>query len=407
MVKSPMPPPFRKSLLEPKTSPSGVCQESGRQHIVPVNDPDGVIRESVVQNVLESMPAGLMIVGKEGRVFQVNALLAAILGFSKDTLLEQGWSVLFIDHPDNNDFNDAILDVIQEGRVRQSREVWYARPDGQRFFLKITSSFLRFGGDDWRLVVLVQDLTELHLMHQREKAALEEKRLAEQQRADSLNNLALSIAHQIRNPVMTIGGFAGLAAKHKDNPDKVAEYLQSVMDAASRLERMAAAVREYVSITPGTFQRLGVQDMLCETVRRVGDNAAHPGRVLQIARSLSPDWAIFADPGLVALALDAVVENAFEASDRVSPRDEVVAIEAREAADLIEVRVTDSGRGISEQDLPFVRDPFFTTKAVGAGMGLAVAQRVVTLHGGDLEITSSPGNGTRVGLFFPAFRDER
>ncbi|WP_158269799.1 nitrogen regulation protein NR(II) [Desulfonatronum sp. SC1] len=400
-----MPPPSRKSLLEPKTSPSEVWQESGKQCVVSDNDPNALIRESVVENVLESMPAGLMIVGKEGRVFQVNALLAAILGFSRDTLLEQGWSVLFIDHPENNDFNDAILDVIQEGRVRQSREVWYARPDGQRFFLKITSSFLRFGGDDWRLVVLVEDMTEFRQMHQREKAALEEKRLAEQQRADSLNNLALSIAHQIRNPIMTIGGFAGLAAKHTDKPEKVAEYLRSVMESAQRLERMAAAVREYVSITPGTFQRLGVQDLLRETVRRVGNNAAHPGRVLQIARSPSPDWAIFADPGLAALALDAVVENAFEASDGMSPGDGNVIIEARETADMIEVRVTDAGRGIPEQDLSFVRDPFFTTKAVGAGMGLAVAQRVMTLHGGDLKITTSPGNGTRVGLFFPRARD--
>ncbi|WP_031386442.1 two-component system sensor histidine kinase NtrB [Desulfonatronum thiodismutans] len=401
-----MPPPARKSLLEPKTSPSEVWQESGKQKsVVPDNDPNALIRESVVENVLESMPAGLMIVGKEGRVFQVNALLAAILGFSRDTLLEQGWSVLFIDHPENNDFNDAILDVIQEARVRESREVWYARPDSQRFFLKITSSFLRFGGDDWRLVVLVEDMTEFRQMHQREKAALEEKRLAEQQRADSLNNLALSIAHQIRNPIMTIGGFAGLAAKHKDNPDKVAEYLGSVMESAQRLERMAAAVREYVSITPGTFQRLGVQDLLRETARRVGNNAAHPGRVLQIAGSLSPDWAIFADPGLVALALDAVVENAFEASDGRSPGDGIVIIEARETADMIEVRVTDAGRGIREQDLPFVRDPFFTAKAVGAGMGLAVAQRVMTMHGGDLKITSSPGNGTRVDLFFSRARD--
>ena len=365
-----------------------------------------MIRESVAENVLESMPAGLMIVGKEGRVFQVNALLAAILGFSKDTLLEQGWSVLFIDHPENNEFNDAILDVIQEARVRESREVWYARPDGQWFFLKITSSFLRFGGDDWRLVVLVQDLTELHLMHQREKAALEEKRLAEQQRADSLNNLALSIAHQIRNPIMTIGGFAGLAAKHTDNPDKVAEYLRSVMESAQRLERMAAAVRKYVSIVPGTFECLAVQDVLLGAVQRVRECAAHPGRILDVSDSLSPDWTIQADSGQVASALDAILENAFESYGGVPDQEKIVTMEARATADAVVVLVADKGRGLSEQDLPFVRDPFFTSKAVGAGMGLAAAQRIMTLHGGKLEITSSPGKGTRVAMIFPRAREQ-
>ncbi|WP_028573281.1 two-component system sensor histidine kinase NtrB [Desulfonatronum lacustre] len=396
-----MPPPSRKSPLEPKTSPSEVWQESGKRSVVPDNDPNELIRESVVENVLESMPAGLMIVGKEGRVFQVNALLAAILGFSKDTLLEQGWSVLFIGHPENNEFNDAILDVIQEARVRESREVWYARPDGQWFFLKITSSFLRFGGDDWRLVVLVQDLTELHLMHQREKAALEEKRLAEQQRADSLNNLALSIAHQIRNPIMTIGGFAGLAAKHTDNPDKVAEYLRSVMESAQRLERMAAAVREYVSIVPGTLERLAVQDVLLGAVQRVRECAAHPERILEASDSLSPDWTIQADSGQVAAALDAILENAFESYGGAPDQDKIVTIEARANEDALVVLVVDKGRGISEQDTPFVRDPFFTTKAVGTGMGLAVAQRIMALHGGNLEITSSPGKGARVAMIFP------
>lgn len=363
------------------------------------------IQESVLKNVLESMPSGLMIVGRGGEVFQVNSTLASMLGFSRETMLQQGWGVLFIDHPDNSGFNDVILDVIQMERVRESREVWYARPDGERFFLKITSSMLRFGEDDWRLVVLVDDMTDLHLMHQREKAALEQKRLAEQQRADSLNNLALSIAHQIRNPIMTIGGFAGLAAKHGDDPDKVTEYLRTVMESAQRLERMASSVREYVSIGPGRPRRLVVLDMLREAARRAGDAITRPGQSLRLSGVISPDWTILADPAQASLALDAVVENGLEAAGRGSRQGTPVTIEARETGEMIEVRVTDSGQGISEQNIPFVRDPFFTTKAVGAGMGLAVAQRVMTLHGGDLKIASSPGTGTQVSLLFPRARD--
>ncbi len=401
-----MPASPQESSSESKMPLADVRRETRKAGAVQDNDLDELIRESVLETVLESMPSGLMIVGKGGQVFQVNSTLASILGFSREVLLEQGWSVLFIDHPGNSEFNDAILEVIQKGRVRESRDVRYARPDGERFFLKITSSFLRFGGDDWRLVVLVQDVTDLHLMYQREKAALEQKRLAEQQRADSLNNLAMSIAHQIRNPIMTIGGFAGLAAKHKDNPDKVGEYLQNVMDSACRLERMAAAVREYVSIVPGRFECLAVQDVLLGAVQRVRECAAHPERILDVSDLLSPDWTIQADSGQVAEALDAILENAFESYGGESEQEKIVTIEARATEDAVVVLVADKGRGLSEQDLPFVRDPFFTSKAVGAGMGLAAAQRIMTLHGGKLEITSSPGKGTRVAMIFPRAREQ-
>ncbi len=397
----------QESTPVPETSCSGVRSKSFKDRAASGNGLDEFIQESVLTNVLESMPSGLMIVGKGGQVFQVNSTLASILGFSRDVLLEQGWSVLFIDLSDNSGFNDVILEVIQNGRIRESRKVWYARPDGERFFLKITSSLLRFGGDDWRLVVLIDDMTDLHLMHQREKAALEQKHLAEQQRADSLNNLALSIAHQIRNPIMTIGGFAGLAVKHKDNPGKVAEYLQNVTDSASRLERMAAAVREYVSIAPGTFKPLPVRDMLRRAAQRVHESATHPLRILEISGSASPDWTIQADSGQVAAALDAVLENAFESYGRKPDQETIAAVQARATEDAVVVLIVDKGRGITEQDLPFVRDPFFTTKAVGAGMGLAITQRIMTLHEGKLEITSLPGEGTRVALLFPRARPER
>lgn len=355
----------------------------------------------VQESVLESMPSGLMIVGKGGRVLQVNSTLAAILGFPRDVLLRQGWSVLFIDHPDNAEFNDTILDVIQEEQIRNIRKVWYVRPDNRRLFLEIISSFLHDDQDNWGLVVLVRDITELRLLHEREKAALEQKRLAEQQRADSLNNLALSIAHQIRNPVMTIGGFANLALRNRQDPAKVAAYLETVKDSAARLERMAQAVREFVSIGPGKVTVIALDDVLPEAVRRLRVRAEKLGARLKLALDCPHEWRIKADPEQLAAALDAVLENALEAYEAIQDGERPVSLAARRLNGMLALVVADKGRGIPDKDLPYVRDPFFTTKTVGAGMGLALVQRILAGHAGLLEIDSRDGEGTEVRMSLP------
>ncbi len=360
------------------------------------------LQEMLRENVLESMPSGLMIVGERGRVLQVNSILASILGFSKDVLLEQGWSVLFIDHPDNEGFNNTLLDVIQKKQIRYKRQVWYSRHDGQRLFLEITSSFLQVDQESWVLVVLVQDLTDLRLMHEREKSALEQKRLAEQQRADSLNNLALSIAHQIRNPIMAIGGFANLAVKNRDDPAKVATFLETVLQSTARLERMAQSVRKYVSIAPGKIQYISLFDVLSLALQRVHAKAEQMNVSLKLSHDSSPQWSIKADPEQLGRALDAVLENALEAYDHLPGQECSIDIAVQSQDDIVALVISDKGRGIPANDLPYVCDPFFTTKAVGSGMGLALVQRILAGHGGLLNIDSRDGEGTEVRMCLPS-----
>lgn len=103
----------------------------------------------------------------------------------------------------------------------------------------------------------------------------------------------------------------------------------------------------------------------------------------------------------VAKALDNVVKNAFEAYGDQSGLEAIVTLKALATVDTVHLRITKSGRGISAQDMAFVRDPFCTTKAVGAGMGLAVAERIMTQHGGTLEVASPLGEGTLASLVFP------
>jgi PAS domain S-box-containing protein len=364
------------------------------------------LQQLIRTNILDSMPTGLMVIGGEGQVHVVNTALCEILGYSREHFMgsESCCSVLFLDDPGNDAFNDIILRVVQNEEVNHRRRVWYVRPDREKRYLEIITSFLRDGSENWGLVLLIQDLSDLQLMHDREKAALQKSNQLERQKAESLNNLALSIAHQIRNPVMTIGGFAKLCLSHLDDPDKTSKYLESVLESAQRLENMAGAVGLYASIKQPTIRKVDLPPLVQSAWDRARERVALPDHTVHLDQNLALQHPLFADPEQLGTVLELILENALEASREINDDPKTVTIEARDDAQESVLTITDQGPGIPEDILPYVRDPFFTTKAVGAGMGLAIAQHLVAGHDGMLEI-ACPGPGTSVTIRLPRHTD--
>lgn len=368
-----------------------------------LNNLDNLIRG----NVLESMPSGLMVIGRQGQVLQVNSALCSILGYPGQYFKDKGCSGLFLDNPDNDDFVNVLLEVVQEEQVNHRRLVNYQRPDGKKLYLEIISSFLRASSQKWGLVVLIQDMTDFHLMHEREKYALQEKQINETLRAQSLNNLTLSIAHQIRNPVMAIGGFTSLAQRNLDKPDQVAIYLQSILDSARRLECMAGAVAKYASINRMPARKVRLLSSLNPALERIKKKADHMQMELEILKHETRQYEILFNPEQLDLAMDEILNNCLEAYDNYHKPKAVIEIRTTLIKDRVILEIQDHGRGIPEESMAYVCDPFFTTKAVGAGMGLATAERVLSENNSRLEIESHPGKGTIVTLYLPDWEHEK
>jgi PAS domain S-box-containing protein len=364
-----------------------------------MNTLEDIIRE----NILESMPSGLIVIGEKKRVHVVNPALCEILGYPREYFLNQDSVTLSFDKPENDAFKDVILDVVQNEHVHHRRQVWYVRPDGENRYLEVISSFLRQDTKNWGLVVLVQDLTDLQRMHEREKTALEDKSLLERQRAESLNNLAQSIAHQIRNPVMSIGGFTNLALKHLDNAEKTTAYLRQVLESAERLQEMTQAVREYVSLAPPRPRQVTLASFVLPAAERIRVKARQTGTTVHLSLDGNMDLPVQVDPDQLGKAMDAFLENALEACDGKMPS-KGLRIDAAEDDGQVVLEISDRGHGIAGDILPYVCDPFFTTKAVGSGMGLTIASRIVSENKGSLDISSLEDAGTTVTLRLPARR---
>jgi len=234
-------------------------------------------------------------------------------------------------------------------------------------------------------------------MREREKEILEEKHLLQSQRAESLRNLALAVAHQIRNPLVSIGGFAMRMLRRTNGRNPDAKYLESILKGTDRLEDLVKAVREYADLSPVGLRKVSVTQILERARSRLERAAGQMSRKVTWKTRL-PQVEALADPDLLQQAMEEILLNAVESLQGDGGE---IRLEVSSLADGIRIRISDSGRGIPEQDKPFIFDPFFSSKASGIGIGLCKAQRIVKEHRGEILVHSVPQQGTDVEIRLP------
>ena len=353
--------------------------------------------EPLIKNIFETLPIGLLVINPEGELILANPAAARILGHPGETMLGKGWADLFLDFEENALFNQVILDVIWEEKLNLQRTVPYLRPNQEMLQLAVTTSFIRGDQQLIGIVVLINDVSEIHRMHLQEMAILEEKNRLQRERTESLHKLAMGIAHQLRNPTTAIGGFAAILLR-KMGPDTTAcKYLENILSSTKRLEAVVRSVNDYTSLPALSLSRVSV-GKLCEQLQQ---DVARKAEELSRQVSLTIDaenTGVEVDSRLFTQALNEIVDNAVEAMPQVGGNIEV---HVSQNAGALFIEIQDNGGGIAEADLPYLFDPFFTTKAVGVGMGLCRAQRIIADHNGSLRIESIPGRGTKVQIRTP------
>ncbi|MBF0481438.1 MAG: PAS domain S-box protein [Desulfovibrionaceae bacterium] len=348
------------------------------------------IEDLVVKNVLEGLPVGLLVIGHNGLINVVNPAAAEILGYPREELLDRGWGELFLVNDANHLFNQVFLDVIQKEKVGLNRDVPYETPGGGRMRLSVTSSFLR-SGDELAIVVLLHDVTEIYRMREREVAALMEKTRLQQETIGSLNNLALSVAHQIRNPAFAIGGFARRLSELLSRSGLESEYPGIIAEEARRLERIVTSVVRLASMPGATFARVFLPGAADAAAREAAALAAARGKRLAVNHAAAQEWAM-ADPALLAVCLGELFANSVDFALGGEVR---IDLSARPNGDFLELAVADDGPGVRAAITHFLFDPFFTSKADGVGMGLTLARRIALEHGGDLRLDATAAAGAR------------
>lgn len=229
-----------------------------------------------------------------------------------------------------------------------------------------------------------------------------QSRLTQAERLATLGQVAAGIAHELRNPLVGIGSTASLLLDDVPDNDPRRADIDVILKEARRLDRIVNQIVEYAKpreLVPVSFNLSDVIDEVAKTLE-----AQLRAKHLAIRVSISPMIGqLHADRDQIKQVLMNVIHNAIDASPMDGAPIVVSAVElsSRERRGMV-VKVKDAGVGIAPGPLSRVFEPFFTTgKRHGTGLGLAICRNIVEAHGGDIHMTSEPGQGATVRIWLP------
>jgi signal transduction histidine kinase len=226
-------------------------------------------------------------------------------------------------------------------------------------------------------------------------------RMKRSERLYAAGQLSAGLAHEIRNPIASIAGAAGILQRNSDSGHRRQECLEIISKECSRLNRLLTSFLDFAKPRPPMFQTVGVESLLDSVI----ELAVHAvGRQpIAIRKNLGPDLPqLECDAEQIKQVLLNLIINAIQ---EMSQGGEIaVSVQAQDAAVVISVH--DQGCGISPENLGRLFDPFFTTKETGTGLGLPVAHQIVAQHGGSLWADPNPDRGMTFSFRLPLRRQE-
>ncbi|NIA08363.1 MAG: response regulator [Nitrospiraceae bacterium] len=256
---------------------------------------------------------------------------------------------------------------------------------------------LDIGGDDYlakpfdykELLARIRSL--LSMKEEREKLVREEK-------SEALEKMMDQVAHEIRNPLVSIGGFARRIYESLPENDPNKKYLELIVQNVATLEEMIKKLIELKTMVACYLEPADINDLIGETIEkfRASIEKNHVELKTEFAANLP---SIHVDKGQIKTALSSFIENAIEA---MRNKRRILKIESRISDDnYIEIAVSDTGVGIPKDKLKHILNPFFTSK-VHAGLGLTYALKIVQAHRGTISVESELDKGSTFTMRLPA-----
>jgi signal transduction histidine kinase len=279
-------------------------------------------------------------------------------------------------------------------------EALLRQKNGTKVFVHLFTTTFKEEGE----VFISMSFQEIQRLKRLERERLEMERWA------SLGMMVEEIAHQIRNPIVAIGGYTQRLLKGLSSSSKGKSYLHQILRETKRLETMIQRVEEYVLIPKPTFQKEMIQEVVETVIQEFSKEVTERGVSINLETgALKGKGDFFIDKTLLARALFYILENSIEAVAQIpmGKKGRVVTVSLLEDKENTGVSISDRGEGIPKKNRDRIFEPFFSTRPDRVGLGLTFAKRVVEEQGGNIRVESRLKKGTTITLTFPKDRRRR
>lgn len=338
------------------------------------------------EEIVSSVQHVLIITDIEGHILFAGPVSEKVLGYGPDELTSLKFSALFTPE-DRKCLYPNLLFLAGKGQPFEG-EVILVRRNGTSFFAHLA---IRLGFDPMErksiLIIYIQDIQRQKQMEKASPTGYYE----------DLVKIASGIAHEIRNPLVGIGGFVNRLFKICGETHDHQEYHSHIMRNLEKIDNLVRKVELFSRLPKPTLSEEHIKPLIEGVLQSFAQTAEQ--RRIEVTIDVG-DLILLMDKDLITRVFSILLDNAMQVvseGGEIKVRSEITGNECT-------ISVSDTGTGISSDDLPYIFNPFFSTKPDGAGIDLAIVKRIMESHGGCVGVRSSEGEGTTFFLKFPLER---
>lgn len=345
--------------------------------------------EKYLAHLIDNVDDAIISCHKSGKILSFNRAAQSLWQFKEADVINKPLASLF-KNGTGDSYVDKVLDLTKTEK-KYCGEFIFIKKDGAEFSGSLATSLINDGGvNNSGLVAVIRDLT---IEKQLSKQLIKSAKLA------SLGKVVEGIAHEVRNPLVSMGGLAKRMEKTVHKGSDYERYLKMILDDVNRLETMVNDIEAYVQFAKShkaAFHPVQITDIINHSVSGLaleGENIK-----IEISRQILPN--IYGDKKSLKKLFHNLFENAMEAM----PHGGRLNVNYTLDENFINVIISDTGCGIPKEKVEDIYDPFYTSKMSGIGIGLAKSYIIVEEHFGFINVESLEGEGTTFTLRFPIER---
>jgi PAS domain S-box-containing protein len=341
--------------------------------------------EQRYQRLVEMSPEGIALIA-DGHVVYVNPAGLEILGASRPDEILGVPALQWIREDQRAEVVERAVRAVREQTVMGVCEVQVTRLDGELIDLEVTGVGIRYEAKP-AIQVLFRDVTA---RNRTEELLMRAKTHA------VVGEIAAGIAHEIRNPLTVVRGFAQLM--NAGQVSRAPQYSQWILAEADKIDAFLSELLLFAEPQSAAIGRTDLKSLLCSV--KQGFEAQATEHNVTLHTDLNCDRAfVVCDESQLRQAFANILQNALDAM----PQGGEVHIRMHSTArDQITVEIADNGPGIAASRIPMLGEPYYTTKEKGIGLGLMISFHVIHRFGGTIVIDSTVGQGTKVTVTLPA-----
>lgn len=341
--------------------------------------------EALVDQLALNLPDGLLLLDTRGRVVSMNQSAQHLLLPEGPGTDPQGIEATMARLPESL---LALIDELLREATMQDTELVLER-EGRPVFLNVRGGHV--GEADNRLgsIMLLRDVSNVRLL---------EAEVRRREKLAAVGNLAAGVAHELRNPLSSIKGYATYFSERFPEGSEEREAAHIMVRETDRLNRTITDLLGLARPTQVRVKPVELARLLADAARLIRPDAEAKGVSLTVV-SASHIPLVLADPDRLRQVFLNLCINALDAMPNGGHLEMRLFADVRPGGQVI-VEVADTGKGISQEDLAHIFDPYFTTKGHGTGLGLPTVYKIMEAHGGTVAVSTKPGKGTVFRLCF-------